>query len=297
MTNFWKILWAAALGIALCTFGSPVFATELTVGGKDFTEQYLMAEMTTQLLETKGYKVDKKDGMGTSIVRAALESGEVDLYWEYTGTSLVTFNKITAMMTSEESYAKVKELDGAKGLVWLSPSKVNDTYALAVREGNPHTSGIKTLSDLAAAYKAGKPLGMSAPAEFTRRQDGLIGLQKAYGFEAGIANVRPMDSGLVYAALANGNVDVAVCTTTDGRVEAMHLSLLKDDKHFFPNYVMVPVVRQATLQAHPDLRGILDSLSSKLDDATMQHLDGQVDVKKISVHDVARSFLKEKGLI
>jgi osmoprotectant transport system substrate-binding protein len=291
------LIWSILSGIASLSLCTTTFAANLSVGGKDFTEQYVLAEITTQLLESKGYKVEKKDGMGTSIVRAALESGEVDLYWEYTGTSLVTFNKITAKLTPEETYAKVKELDGAKGLVWLAPSKANDTYALALREGNSRTAGIQSISELASSYRTGKAVVMATTAEFPKRDDGLIGLQSTYKFEAGRANIRPMDSGLVYTALANGDVDVAVCGTTDGRIEAMHLVLLKDDKNFFPNYALAPVIRKATLQAHPDLKVALELLSSKLNDATMRHLNGEVDVKKMSVPDVARSFLKENGLI
>ncbi|SED74574.1 osmoprotectant transport system substrate-binding protein [Rhizobiales bacterium GAS191] len=297
MTNVSTLKRMMLSALALLILGNVAPAAELTVGGKDFTEQYLLAEMTKQLLESKGYKINKKDGMGTSIVRAALESGEVNLYWEYTGTSLVTFNKVTAKLTPEETYAKVKELDGAKGLIWLAPSTANDTYALAIRKNNPHTDGLITLSDLAAAYKSGKAVAMATTAEFPKREDGLLGLQKAYGFEAGRANVRPMEIGLVYPALVNGDVDVAVCTSTDGRIEAMHLTLLKDDKNFFPNYALVPVVRKDALNAHPDLKATLEALSSKLDDATMQHLNGEVDVQKKSVESVATTYLKEKGLL
>ena len=282
--------------IALLAFGGAAGAAELTVGGKDFTEQFLLAEMTKQLLEAKGYTVEKKDGMGTNIVRAALESGEVDLYWEYTGTSLVTFNKVTDKLTPDETYAKVKELDGAKGLVWLAPSKANNTYALAVRKGNPKTDGMATLSDLAAAYKDGKDPVMATTAEFPKREDGLLGLQKAYDFKAGRANVRPMEIGLVFPALANGDVDVSVVAATDGRIAAMNLTLLKDDKGFFPNYALVPVVRQDVLAAHPDLKPLLETLATRLDDATMQRLNGEVDVQKKTIEAVATAYLKETSL-
>ncbi|HMG51257.1 MAG TPA: glycine betaine ABC transporter substrate-binding protein [Inquilinus sp.] len=295
MIAIFKRLVLAAM--ALSAFGATASAAELTVGGKDFTEQFLLAEMTKQLLESKGYQIDKKDGMGTNIVRAALESGEVDLYWEYTGTSLVTFNKVTDKLTPDQTYAKVKDLDGAKGLVWLAPTKANNTYALAIRKDNPHTDGMASLSDLAAAYNDGKDLVMATTAEFPKREDGLIGLQKAYDFKAGRANVRPMEIGLVFPALANGDVDVAVVAATDGRIAAMGLTLLKDDKGFFPNYALVPVVRKATLEAHPDLQQILESLASGIDDATMQRLNGEVDVKKRSIEDVAGSYLKERGLL
>jgi osmoprotectant transport system substrate-binding protein len=298
MTIFSRLRTAVlAATAALFAVGGVATAANLTVGGKDFTEQLVVAEMTKQLLVSKGYTVDKKDGMGTNIVRAALEGGEVDMYWEYTGTSLVTFNKITDQLTPEQTYAKVKELDGAKGLVWLAPSKANNTYALAIRKNNPKTDGMTTYSDLAAAYRDGKEVLMGATAEFVKREDGLLGLQKMYDFKAGRANTRPLDVGLVYNALANGDVDVSTVGATDGRIAALDLVLLKDDKSFFPNYALVPVIRQQTLDAHPDLKDILESLSAKLDDATMQRLNGEVDVNRKTVEEVATSYLKEAGLI
>lgn len=290
-------LGAAVLSAAtFVTFGGAAIAADLTVGGKGFTEQLIIAEMTRQLLESKGHTVDKKDGMGTKIVRAALENGEVDLYWEYTGTSLITFNKVTEKLSPEDTYARVKQLDGDKGLVWLAPSKANNTYAMAVRKDNPKTDGLETISDLAAAYSAGKPVIMGTTAEFPKREDGLLGLQKAYGFETGRENIRPMDLGLAYKALENGDLDVISSQATDGLIAAMDLKLLKDDKGFFPNYALTPVVRKEVLDANPDLRETLESLSAKLDDATMQRLNGQVDVDKKPIEVVSANFLKESGL-
>ncbi|WP_137391523.1 glycine betaine ABC transporter substrate-binding protein [Rhodoligotrophos defluvii] len=284
------------LSAMLMTIAPAAFAKELTVGGKGFTEQLIIAEITKQLLESKGYKIDKKDGMGTKIVRAALEGGEVDLYWEYTGTSLVTFNKVTEKLSPEQTYERVKQLDGEKGLVWLTPSKANNTYAMAVRKNNPKTDGLKTISDMAAAYNAGKPLIMGTTAEFPKREDGLLGLQKAYGFEAGREHVRPMDLGLAYRALANGDLDVISAQATDGQIAAMDLMLLEDDKGFFPNYAMTPVVRAEVLEANPDLRPILEGLAAKLDDSVMQRLNAEVDVNKKTVEEVATDFLRENGL-
>jgi osmoprotectant transport system substrate-binding protein len=284
------------IAVSLGAAGS-ASAAELTVGGKNFTEQLILAEMTTQLLEAEGYNVEKSDGMGTAVVRSALENGAVDLYWEYTGTSLVTFNKVSESLSPEETYQRVKELDGAKGLVWLAPSKANNTYAMAIRKDNPKTDGLETISDMAAAYNAGTSLIMATTAEFPRRKDGLLGLQKAYEFEAGRANIRPMDLGLAYKALANGDVDIVSVQATDGLIAAMDLTLLKDDKEFFPNYALTPVVREDTLEKHPELKDILESLSTRLDDATMQHLNGEVDVHKKTIEDVAKSYLTEQGLL
>jgi osmoprotectant transport system substrate-binding protein len=292
----WIRIAALAVTTSFVT-GTVSHAETLKVGGKDFTEQYLVAEMTRLLLENKGYTVEKKDGLGTSIVRAALESGEIDLYWEYTGTSLVTFNKVTDSLSAEETYTKVKDLDAAKGLVWLAPSKANNTYALAIRQNNPKTDGMTTLSDLAKAYKDGKDVLMGATAEFPKREDGLVGLEKKYDFKAGRANIRPMEIGLVYNALSNGDIDVATVGATDGRIAAMKLTLLKDDRNFFPNYALVPVIRKATLEAHPDLEPLMDSLSAKLDDATMQRLNGEVDVEKKPIEAVAKAYLDQAGLL
>jgi len=279
--TYLKSILSGAAGLALMATAS--LADTLTVGGKAFTEQLILAEMTTQMLSAKGYDVEKADGMGTTVVRAALENGAVDLYWEYTGTSLVTFNKVKERLSPAETYERVKTLDGQKGLVWLAPSKANNTYALAIRADNEATNGMSTLSDLAAAYNADSSVLMATTAEFPKRDDGLLGLQKTYEFKAGRANIRPMDGGLVFDALNTGNVDVAVVGATDGRIAAMNLKLLADDKDFFPNYALVPVVRAEVLEAHPELQGQLEALSSTLDDATMQRLNGMVDVEKKTV--------------
>lgn len=293
--NSAKSMIAGAASLAL--FATGAIADTITVGGKAFTEQLILAEMTKQLLESKGYDVEKADGMGTTVVRSALENGAVDLYWEYTGTSLVTFNKVTERLSPEDTYARVKEMDGEKGLVWLAPSKANNTYALAIRPDNAATDGMATLSDLAAAYNADKTVLMATTAEFPKRDDGLLGLQETYGFEAGRANIRPMDGGLVFDALSTGNVDVAVVGATDGRIAAMNLSLLQDDMNFFPNYALVPVVRAEVLEANPDLQGQLEALSATLDDSTMQRLNGMVDVEKKTVEDVATTYLTEQGML
>lgn len=293
--TYLKTILSGAAGLALMATAS--LADTITVGGKAFTEQLILAEMTAQMLSAKGYDVEKADGMGTTVVRAALENGAVDLYWEYTGTSLVTFNKVKERLSPAETYERVKTLDGQKGLIWLAPSKANNTYALAIRADNEATNGMSTLSDLAAAYNADASVLMATTAEFPKRDDGLLGLQKTYEFKAGRANIRPMDGGLVFDALNTENVDVAVVGATDGRIAAMNLKLLADDKDFFPNYALVPVVRAEVLAANPDLQGQLDALSATLDDATMQRLNGMVDVEKKTVEDVAKSYLTEQGLM
>jgi len=289
-----KMLAAAALGLGLTL---PAAAADLVVGGKNFTEQLLLAEMTTQLLEANGYDVEKRDGMGSQVVRDAQVNGQVDIYWEYTGTSLVTYNKVTEPMDAEATYAKVKELDAERGLTWLAPSNANNTYALAVRASDEDTDDITTLSDMAAAYNAGENLKMAVNAEFPGRPDGLPGLEEAYGFETCRADRKPMDSGLTYQALNEDQVEIALVFATDGRIAAFDFRVLEDDRGFFPNYALVPVVRTEALEANPELAELLNSLSAQLDDATMQGLNAQVDVDKTPIEDVAAGFLAETGLI
>ena len=272
-------------------------AQTVVVGGKNFTEQQLMSEMTALLLRAKGLTVDKRAGLGSAALRQAQENGQVDVYWEYTGTSLITYNKVTDKLDPAATYAKVKELDAAKGLVWLNPSKANNTYAIAMRKADASAKGIKSLSDLAAKVKGGEAIKFASNAEFYARPDGLAPLQKTYEFEFGRENVVRMDTGLVYQALRDKQVDAGLVFATDGRVPAFDFVILNDDKGYFPSYALTPVVRKETLDKNPKIAEALNSLSSKLDDAVMARLNASVDVDKKTVEDVAKEFLTSQKLI
>lgn len=292
-----SLLGLAAAAFAFAALPLQAQAQSVVVGGKNFTEQQLMAEMTTQLLKAKGFTVDKRAGLGTAPLRQAQEAGQIDVYWEYTGTSLITFNKVADKLDAQATYAKVKELDAAKGLVWLNPSKANNTYALAMRQKDAQAKGIKTLDDLAAKVKGGLAAKFGCNAEFYARPDGLAPLEKAYGFEFGRENVVRMDTGLVYQALRDAQVDVGLVFATDGRVPAFDFVILSDTKGYFPTYAMTPVIRKETLDKNPKLAEILNGLSAKLDDSVMAKLNATIDVEKKSVEEVATSFLKAQSLI
>jgi osmoprotectant transport system substrate-binding protein len=253
--------------------------------------------MTAQLLKAKGFTVDRRSGMGSAPLRQAQEAGQVDVYWEYTGTSLITYNKVADKLDAAQTYAKVKELDAAKGIVWLNPSKANNTYALAMRKDDAAAKGIKTLSDLAAKVKGGQKLTFACNAEFYARPDGLGPLQTAYGFEFGREAVVRMDTGLVYQALKDKQVDVGLVFATDGRVPAFDFVILTDDKGYFPTYAMTPVVRKEVLDKNPKIGEALNALSAKLDDATMARLNASIDVDKKTIEDVATTFLKDQKLV
>ena len=288
---------AFAAGALLVNLATSAMAQNIVVGGKNFTEQQIMSQMTAQLLQAKGFKPDVKAGMGSAVVRQAQENGQIDVYWEYTGTSLITYNKVNDRLSPADTYAKVKELDAAKGLVWLNPSKANNTYSLAMNADDAKKQGIVSISDLAAKVKGGAKLTFASNAEFYARPDGLKPLEEKYGFEFPRESVKRMDTGLVYQALKERQVDVGLVFATDGRVPAFNFVILKDDKGYFPNYALTPVVRKQVLDANPKLAEYLNALSAKLDDATMARLNASVDVDKKTVEDVAKTFLKEQGLV
>jgi osmoprotectant transport system substrate-binding protein len=295
-----KRVWAAVLaGIVLSVLcGGAAIAQTIVVGGKAFTEQQIMTAMTVALLKAKGFTPDRKAGMGSAAVRSALENGQVDVYWEYTGTGLGVFNKITDKFGSaEEAYKKIKEVDAAKGLVWLNMSAVNNTYGFAMNRDDAQKRGIVTMSDLAKAINGGAKLTFASNAEFYARPDGLPGWQKAYGFEFERDNVKRMDTGLTYSALKDRQVDTAVVFATDGRIPAFNFVVLKDDKNYGAPYNLTPVVRKEILDKNPKIGDALNALSAKLNDDNMAKLNASVDVDKKSIEDVAEGFLKTNGLI
>ncbi|MFG6179597.1 glycine betaine ABC transporter substrate-binding protein [Halomonas sp. THAF12] len=292
-----KRLMMTLSGLALAGAMSTAQANEVVVGGKNFTEQQILASMTSQYLTGLGYDVESRAGMGSAVLRQAQENGQIDLYWEYTGTSLINYNDVTESLSPEETYQRVKELDGEKGLVWLEPSAANNTYALAMREESVEETGIDSLSKLAQAVNDGEALSFAMNAEFYAREDGWRPLQQAYDFRVGRADVKRMDSGLVYQALRDGQVDVGLVFATDGRIPAFDFQVLEDDQNFFPAYALTPVVRQETLDANPDLAEQMNTLSALLDDQTMATLNARVDVERETIEDVAQSFLEENELL
>ncbi|MEQ6889179.1 glycine betaine ABC transporter substrate-binding protein [Halomonas sp. CS7] len=292
-----KTLMTLLTGAALAGSLTAAQANEIVVGGKNFTEQQILASMTSQYLDALGYDVEKRSGMGSAVLRQAQENGQIDLYWEYTGTSLINYNDVTERLSPEETYSRVKKLDAEKGLVWLEPSEANNTYALAMREDDAEERGIATLSDLAQSVNDEEGLTFALNAEFYAREDGWRPLQQAYDFRVGRGDVKRMDSGLVYQALRDGQVEVGLVFATDGRIPAFDFRVLEDDQNYFPAYALTPVVREETLEANPELAEQMNTLSGLLDDSTMSNLNAQVDVEKVTIERVAENFLDEHDLL
>ncbi|MGY4662001.1 osmoprotectant transport system substrate-binding protein [Pseudomonas chlororaphis] len=271
----------------------------IRIGARVFTEQTLLAEITSQYLRSKGYDTRVTGGLGSNLARSAHESGQLDMLWEYTGVSLVAYNHVTEKLDSQQSYERVKELDGKKGLVWLTPSKFSNTYALAlpknVADAYPQINSVSDLKNVLDAERQDNHL-IALDTEFANRSDGLQGMVKLYGMDLTRKNIRQMDAGLVYTALRNGQVFAGLVYTTDGRLNAFNLKLLNDDLHYFPDYTAAPVVRQAYLDAHPKLAADLKPLAELFDDETMRQLNARVDVDHESPSAVAADFLRQHPL-
>ena len=218
----------------------------------------------------------------------------------YNGTILMTaLGHKTPITDPVECYNVVKEEDLVKNdIVWLSPTTVNNTYCLVMRNAHSQELGIKTLSDLAALIqKDKKALKFGMNAEFYARPDGYPKLKKAYGFKLPMSNIVKMRSGLLYNAIRDEQADVTVAFATDGRIKGFDLVVLEDDKKFFPAYTVAPIVKQTTLDKYPDLPEVLKPLTDALTDAEMTRMNYEVDIEKKQVNDVAKAWLKAKGII
>lgn len=293
---------ALFLGAALLFAGFAQAAEKplIRIGARVFTEQTVLAEITARYLRQNGFEVRITGGLGSNLARSAQESGQLDMVWEYTGVSLVSYNHIEERMPSAEAtYARVKELDAQKGLVWLAPSRFSNTYALAlprkVAEQYPQVNSISQLNQV-LRDEAGQTHVLALDTEFANRPDGLAGLTETYDLQFTRKDIRQMDAGLVYTALRNGQVFTGLVYTTDGRLSAFDLKLLEDDRHYFPDYTAAPVVRKAVLDAHPQLAALLKPLAEQLDDETMRQLNAKVDVEHQSPGKVADDFLRQHPL-
>jgi osmoprotectant transport system substrate-binding protein len=268
----------------------------IKVGSKDFTEEFIVGELYAQVLEHAGFKVDRKINLGgTPIAQAALVNGDIDLYPEYTSTGLLTVLKKDPIKDPKEILSTVKqEYETQFKLTWLDASPFNDTNGLAVTQATADKYALKTYSDLAA--KASE-LRFGGPAEFAEREDGIKGLQKAYG---GFVpkELKQLGTGpLRYDALKNGDIDVVVVFTTDARIAADKLVVLQDDKTFYPIYNIAPVVRQDTLAANPMIADALNKLAPLLTSEVITGLNAQVDIDGKEYAVVAKDFLDKSGLL
>jgi len=298
--RFKKIIWASAGAAAVLAITGVLFSysgktgDRIAVGSKDFTEQILLGELLAQAIEAKtGLQVERRFDLGGTMAHEALVAGEIDAYVEYTGTALLAILKGRPSADPKEVYRQVKSgyLNEFKA-EWLEPLGFNNTFAILVRAEDARKFNLKTISDAAkisSQWRAG--FGQ----DFMSRPDGYPGFARAYGFH--FQEIREMDLALTYRALAEGQVDLIAGNSTDGLISRYGLVQLVDDRHYFPPYDAVPVIRKATLDKHPELDEVLRKLGGLLTVEEMRQLNYKVDGEKRHVKDVVREFLLQKGFI
>jgi osmoprotectant transport system substrate-binding protein len=279
--------------------GASLKGASLTVGSKEFTEQVILCHITSIALQSAGASVQEKCGLsGSDTTRTALTSGSIDMYWEYTGTAWVNYLKHTDPISDPaQQYQAVAQQDLPQNHVrWLDPAPANDTYALVAKATTARELGVSTLSDYARLTRTDPAkASLCAASEFVGRNDGLPGLEKTYDFTVAPASLA---EGAIYNAVASNNpCNFGEAATTDGRIAGLGLTVLTDDKRFFPVYNPALTVRESVLQAHPDVAKVLNPIAPALTTEELQRLNGEVDIKGQDPTQVAQTWLQDKGFI
>lgn len=284
-----------AAGILLLTSCAPPRPNHPVIGAKNFTEQVVLGELLAQEIEAKtGLKVERRFYLaGSYICNQALISGRIDAYVEYTGTALTAILKQPLNRNPTAVLNTVRTLYQQKYNVDVAPPLgFNNSFAMVIRGDEAKRLNLHTLSE-AAKYTPQWRLGVGY--EFEERPDGLRGLSAAYGLKFK-GKPRVMDLGLLYRALNAHQVDMVAGNTTDGPIQAFGLSTLEDDKHYFPPYQAVPLVREAALKRWPAIRVALAALAGKVSADDMRTMNEEVDGQHRDPVDVVREFRKRKGL-
>jgi len=265
----------------------------VTIGDKNFTEQYVLGELYAQALRAKGYTVKVKSNIGSSeIIDKALTSGKLDMYPEYTGVILSELaHQKQRPSDPDEAYADAKKFEEGRGFTMLDKTPFFDSDALAVKPDFASKNGLESVADL---KKLGKSLKLGAPPEFKTRYEGLIGLKQQYGVNPTFV---PLAIGLQYKALDDGKIQAADVFTTDGALQGGKYKILKDPKFIFGFQNVSPIVSQKVLNAQgPDFADTLNAVSAKLTTEAMQKMNAAVDLDKQKPAEVAKQFLQANGL-
>ncbi|MBS3970897.1 MAG: ABC transporter substrate-binding protein [Clostridia bacterium] len=281
--------------------GGDAEGPSITVASKTFTENIILGEMLVALLEYHGYPVVNEVGLGeTAILRPAIETGEIDVYYEYTGTVLMRQMQHEPVYESEKAYQIVKEWDLEKNnIVWLDYAPANNTYVFMARPGFSDEFGINTISELVEYIENNpdKKFKFAMRDEWYEREDGLPRFAEIYGFDVNKVEVMFVAMGLTEDALKQQQADLGVGFATDGRISAFGLDVLKDDKNCFPVYNPAPTIRKEIIDAYPEIPGILNQLSALLTNEALMELNMLVDLEGLDAAKVARDFLQDNGLI
>ncbi|CAA9313473.1 MAG: ABC transporter, substrate-binding protein (cluster 13, osmolytes) [uncultured Frankineae bacterium] len=268
----------------------------LTVGSKEFTESILLGKITALALENAGAEVEDSTGIsGSATVRAALESKEIDIYWDYTGTGWVNILGNSPTDLPDDLYEAVKTADAENGIAWLEPAPFENAYAIATTSDFAKDNDVTTLSDAVQYIEDNPDDGViCAASEFLNRDDGLPGLEKAYGTK--FTEVNELDFNLIFTQVGESCAFGEV-TTTEGRVLSQDLQILEDDKDFFLEYLGVVTLRQETLDEHPEIEEIMAPISEALTNDTITELNSKVDVEGQQPDDVAQEWMESEGFL
>ena len=276
----------------------------ITVTSKNFTEQILLGKITVLAAKAAGFDVtDLTNAPGSQPVRELLLTGQADVAWEYTGTAWLTYlGREAGIPDKDAQWEAVHKADLKNGLTWGAPAPMNNTYGIAIRkEAVGDLGGISTLSEIAKLPAKDRTFCLES--EFNSRPDGFDPMLKHYGLERGSAdgvpgsNVGIYDTGAIYSATDKGDCNLGEVFATDGRIDALGLAVLKDDKKFFPAYNAAPVFFSETLKKYPQFERILAQISPALTDEILRALNLKVDVDGEEPADVALEWMKERGFI
>lgn len=280
----------------------PLDGAEIEVGSKNFTEQIILGKIAVIMLKSAGANAtDLTNIPGSASARQAQEQGDIDVMWEYTGTGWINYLGHTDPIPDErKQYTAVRDEDKKKNnLVWLPPAPMNNTYGMAVTAQNAEKYGLKTLSDMKKVPAAKRTFCVES--EFASRNDGFEPMLKRYGLPLGSAikkkQVKTLDTGAIYAATDEGLCTFGEVFTTDGRIKALDLKVLEDDKNYFPKYNASLVVSQDTLKAHPQIKDLFAPVAAELTDDQLIELNRQVDVDGREPGEVAFDWLQKEGFV
>ncbi|MFD9489299.1 glycine betaine ABC transporter substrate-binding protein [Streptomyces sp. NPDC059991] len=281
--------------------GRPLKGASLTVTSKNFSENIILGQMAGLVFKAAGADVvDRTNLPGSISAREAIVKGDADAMYEYTGTAWITYLGHSKPITDPQAqWRAVRDADVRNGVTWLPQSTLNNTYALAISKRNNAKYKLTTLSDVAALTKTDpSAVSLCVENEFASRNDGLPGMEKAYGMSIPASRIQKMDAGIIYTQVSkSSSCLLGEVFTTDGRIKAMDLDVLTDDRHFFPNYNAAPELHAPTFAKYPAIAALLNPVSAKLTTQVAQVLNARVDVEGRDPHDVAKEWLVEQGFI
>lgn len=275
----------------------------MTVGSKNFTEQRILGYVAEFALVAAGAKVrDLTNITGSASARNALVNGEIDVLWDYTGSSWIGYNgKPDPITDPRAQYRAVKELDlRLHGITWTAPAfAVDNTYAIALNQRNARRLGVDTLSDIGRVIReTPHEATFCVESEFASRNDGLPGMAQAYGFTVPPGNVKVLSTGAIYKATAIGEAcNFGEVFTTDGRIRSLDLKVLADDRRFFPRYNLGMTTRVETLRRYPQLTDVFRPISARLNNDVLKELNSRVDVDGRDPADVAREWMVQENFV